>query len=79
MQERWIAYHNGVGEHSFVETHREGPYLNMVEALRHLERTQGIDWVDANVLTLVASDEDGCIAWVDDEHGVSIHRDPEEE
>jgi hypothetical protein len=74
---RWIAYHNGVGEHSFVETHREGPFPNMMSALRRLEELQGVDWVEENVLELVASDLDGTIAWVDDEHGISVHASPD--
>lgn len=75
MRERWIAYHNGVGEHSFVETHREGPFAGMLAALRHLEETQGPEWVDANASFLVCSEEDGSIAWVDDDRGISIHTD----
>ncbi|MFF8902534.1 hypothetical protein ACF082_34260 [Streptomyces lydicus] len=70
---QWIAYYNGFGDHDYLETHREGPYATMLEALQHLERRFGAKWVEDNIVALVVSDEDGSIAWYTDDQGVSIH------
>lgn len=72
MKPQWIAYYNGVGEHSFFETHREGPFPGMVATLQELERKFDPEWVDLVVSALVNSEEDGVIVWSTEEHGVAI-------
>ncbi len=76
MKQRWIAFYNGLENHGYVETHREGPFPSMVVALTRLEELYGEDWVDENVSHLVCGPEDGSMAWVTDEQGLSIENSP---
>lgn len=76
MKPRWIVKHVGVGEHEYEEAGREGPFPSMLDALAKLVTEHGGDWVDENVLDLVASQDDGCIAWITDDLGYSIEDSP---
>lgn len=76
MKRRWIAFYNGVSDHNYVETHREGPFQSMMGALARLEELYGADWVDESIEHLVCGPTAGSMAWVSDEQGLSIENSP---
>ena len=83
----WISTFVGVGEHDYREVppldpswtgagNRIGPFSGMMAALIYLTHQRGIAWVEQHILQLVASVEDGSIAWVTDNLGYAISLTP---
>lgn len=73
---RWLVHYNGVGEHGYLETHREGPYLGMMACFSVLGRRYGALWVEENFECLALGIEEGIIVWLTDELGVRISDSP---